>query len=110
MLYLEEMKLEVGPPCSGSKYVFFTAFFIIIAGIFIKERLFLTLPISIITAILCNIMRIVSIACLRIFLHGEESIIFHNIIGIIYFIIALGGVYYLCKKINSLKFSWPYFS
>lgn len=109
MIFLNQIRLEVGAPCSGSKYLFFTAFFLIVIGLFMKQKVLLLLPIAMITAITCNIFRIISIAYLRIFLQGEESIVFHNIIGIFYFIIALIGVYFLWKKTSSWKFHWLFF-
>lgn len=106
MIFLNQIRLEVGAPCSGSKYLFFTAFFLIVTGLFMKQKVLLLLPVAMITAITCNIFRIISIAYLRNFLQGEESIVFHNIIGIFYFIIALMGVYFLWKKTSSWKFHW----
>jgi len=105
MLYLNELRLEVGEPCSGSKYLFFAAFFMVILGIFMKQKTLILLPLSGVISLCCNILRIISIALLRVFLGKEEGIVMHNIIGIIYFLFALGGVYFLCKKIKSLK--WP---
>ncbi len=109
MIFLNQIRLEVGAPCSGSKYLFFTAFFLILLGLFMKQKIFLLIPLSVITAIICNIFRIISIAYLRIFLHGEESLMFHNIIGIFYFIIAILGVYLLWKKTSSWKYYWLFF-
>ena len=106
MLFLGDMRLEVGAPCSGSKYLFFTAFFLIIMGLFIRQKSLLFLPLSLAVAMGCNILRIVSIALLRIFLQGEEGMFFHNIIGLFYFSIALTGVYLLCRKITELKLPW----
>ncbi len=109
MIFLNQIRLEVGAPCSGSKYLFFTAFFLILLGLFMKQKILMLIPLSVITAITCNIFRIISIAYLRIFLNGEESLVFHNIIGIFYFIIAISGVYILWKKTSSWKYHWLFF-
>jgi len=109
MLFLNQIRLDVGAPCSGSKYLFFTIFFLVIMGLFMRQKIMLLLPVSIVFALMCNIIRIVSIAHLRIFLQGEESIIFHNIIGIFYFCLTLTGVYFLCKKTSSLKLPFLFF-
>lgn len=106
MLFLGDLRLEVGQPCSGSKYLFFVAFFLIITGLFMKQKTVILLPFSIVISLLCNILRITSIAALRAFLGKEEGIVLHNIIGIFYFLLALLGVYFLCKITKKLKLSW----
>jgi len=103
MLFLETLRLEVGVPCSGSKYLFFTAFFLIILGLLTKEKIVFLIPMSAIVGISGNVMRITSIAYLRIYLKGEESPAVHNAIGLFYFIMSLIGVYVICKKARSLK-------
>lgn len=107
MLFLETLRLEVGAPCSGSKYLFFTAFFLIIMGLLTKEKIVFLFPVSAIIAISSNVMRITSIAYLRMYLHGEESIAVHNAIGLFYFIISLLGVYIICRKARLLKLPLP---